>query len=222
MFENKILNKLAEDYYDKYLDELNVFDQEFNKEVSEEEFEFGDNVFSFLQELIDTDNLTEEFSNQNQLTVHFRRHCLRNISGRVSTRSSVYYDFVDEQDYSKHEEDVSNKAINTMENTDMFISDLYDTEKLIKAFRKLFEGNKTLVFSLACGFHNNIGPIRLCLNAYATRYTSNYQQNTIDFLIQAPNNKTVTLYAIDANYLENKINSEIARIPESILININH
>lgn len=217
--DNKIIK---ENYYDKYINELDIFDQEFDKEVSEEEFAFGDNVFSFLQDLIEDEKIKEDFNNQNQLVIHFKKHCLRNITGRKSVRTNVYYDFTDVQEYSMHEETISAKTISARNNVVMFINDLYDVEKVIKAFRKLFEGNQTLVFGLACGFHNENSSVRLCLHSFATEYTRNYGQNTIDFLIQTPDDKTISLYAIDANYVETKINNEISKIPSSVLLKINH
>lgn len=217
MFRNR---NLKENYYDKYMDELDIFDQEFDREISKEEFEFGDNIFSILQELVDTE-LTEEFTSNVGLTYHFNRHCIK--PGRRSTRQTVYYDFTDESDYSQYENYLSNETIKIVNNkTGLFINDLYDTAKILKAFRKLFEGNKTLVFGLGCGFHNTTGSIRICLHSFAADYTTNYLNNTIDVLIQAPDNKTISLFAVDANYLENKINSEIRNIPKAIRLQINH
>lgn len=215
--ENKVF---TEDYYDKYMSELDILDQAFDEPIYDEQFTFGDNIFSIVQNLINPE-LNEEYTTETGLMNHFKKHCIR--ADHVSSRQNVYYDFTDVNDYSNHELEISEYIDTVIDHNDkMFITDIYDTDKLIKSFRKLFAGNETLVFSLSCGFHNKFGLVRICIHSFATKYTENYLHNTVDFLIQAPDRKTISLYPIDANYLENKINNEIAKIPTDILLKINH
>ena len=199
----------SKEYDDAYLDETSsIWDEAKDEYISDEQFEFADGIWDLFQEIIDNESasLKEEFTSMSNARIHYREHCLNSNPRRISSRNNVYYDFNNIQDYLNYEENISKYAIITKnEKTDMFIEDLNATDKILNAFRKLFRGGSYLVLGLACGFRNNEGPVRVCLHSFAQ--TFNYQENTIDFLIQSPNDKTITLYPIDANYLQTKLNN---------------
>lgn len=77
--------------------------------------------------------------------------------------------------------------------------------------RRLFEGGCTILFTTSCGLNNNSGSYCLGVHAFSSGVTTNYgKQNTIDLLIADPTlRNTISIFAVDANYFENKLNSMI-------------
>lgn len=218
------INK-SEDYYDDFVSaEMSYNDKEFNDELTQDSIDFADGMFSIFQEIIDEEDrgIKEQFTSEPNAVQHFNRHCLR--PNRSSRRSSVYYDFTKLSDYLSHEDKISRMVIEASHNPKYVINDLTKEKETMKAFRTFFEGGKSLVLGLPCGFTNENGSVRVCLHSWATDYTTNYRLNTVDFLIQSPDNKTITIYPLDANYLENKINSMIRDIPSlnGFQLKINH
>jgi len=47
--------------------------------------------------------------------------------------------------------------------------------------------------------------------------TTNYPDNTINFCILTPNFQTISLYAVDANYLETAFNRAVERFSNSTI-----
>lgn len=90
MFETKNLNTLPDNYYDDYMDELNVFDQEFNTELSNEQIEFGDDLFNFFQDIMEeetSDDINEEFTSEPNLNYHYNTHCIAYGKKHASKRN---------------------------------------------------------------------------------------------------------------------------------------
>lgn len=199
-----------EEVSDIFYDETAIWDEDMGDEVTEEEIAFARELRIFLQGLIEDEEsyIKEDFTSYSNASIHFGEHCMVGDASRISTVDNVFYDFDNIDDYLNYEDIVSKKVIAVKNNnTNMFINNLYDVKSLNSAIRRLFKGGTSMVFGLACQFHNNKGPVRICINAFATDATTNYQSNTVDILTQSPNDKTISLYALDANRLESKLNS---------------
>lgn len=204
------------DIIDNAINELDDLDDDFNSNdyipASDIEYEIAAEVFDFLQGIVDReDSLTEDFTSYNKLEYHFNRHCLglHPDSKKVSQYTKVYYDFKYLNEYRNYEESINKKMINLPL---AYQPTLLDTETLFKCFRKLFEGNFSMLLPAGAGFENDLGPVQIGLNSFATKYTSNYRAgNTINMIILTPKNKTITMYAIDAHYLETKLNNIIEK-----------
>ena len=185
--------------------EFDIDDESGN--ISTQELEIGNKIKQFLEELIDkavSDNISEQFISNQCLIQHFRDHCLGKHTERKSTTTNVYYDFTGVNEYSQYENAVSKHVLDSPK----VVASLYDIQLLSKYFRKLFEGNVSINFLLSCGLKNNVGDISIGLHSFATKYTDNYTKgNTIDLIVFTPNKKTISLYAVDAHYLQTKINN---------------
>lgn len=212
------------------IDDVDDWDDPDFVDVTEEDENFAKDMFDVIQGLIDSEegkDLTEEFMSDRGATVHFERHCLgHHRNERRSQRTNVYYDFRDVSQYKERERTIDSVARDSgrHKNVVAFPSMLLRTE-IEEGFRKLFEGNQYLVFSQECGFHNNMGRVRLVIHSFASDVTRNYSSgNTVDLVIYGNNGKAVTMYPIDANYFENKINSIIRRYHDDNIepFHINH
>ena len=209
-------------------DDIDDLDDPDFVDVTEEDEKFAKELFDFIQEIIEEEDkgaLTEQFMSDRGATEHFYRHCLGRNRTRASSRQTVYYDFRDVSQYKEYERTLnvgSREASGS--NIQGFVS-LLDRESIEKWFRKLFEGNKYIAFTSECGFHNSHGRISILIHAFASNVTRNYQSgNTIDIMIRATNGRTITLYAVDANYFENKINNILSKYSSKPLkrFKINH
>lgn len=192
----------------RFLDEdWDILDEDIPP-ISEEEIQFEEELHDFFQSLIDTELLlTEEFVSKSELRNHYRKHCLCGIRTRKSKKSNIYYDFDDVNKYGSYE----NKINSQVKNTSLVVSYLGDVQIINKYFHKLFEGNESIYFTTSCGFTNNHGPVNIGIHAFSTDKTKNYTAaNTVNFLILSKG-KTVTMYAVDAHYLETKINNIIKK-----------
>lgn len=176
--------------------------------ITEQEQEFANELFDMIQAEVDKSNeLTEEFTGKRSANKHFEWHCLGTDKSRKSKRSNVFYDFKDVSQYIEYEQEVNNK----MRTPDITIASLLDTKLVLTAFDKLFEGNMSVLFSTPCGFKNDSGPIMFGMHSYSSDVTTNYEENTIDFIILTPRYKTVTLYAVSSSYVETKFNNIIKK-----------
>lgn len=183
-------------------------------EVTEEEIRFAKELFDFLQELINVEDdadITEEFMSDRGAKKHFEKHCLgHHRDERVSKRTSVYYDFKDVSQYKEYERKLTEVARGVSRaNVETFIS-LLDKESVEKWLQRLFEGDVYIAFTPECGLHNSKGRIYLMIHSFASDVTRNYRSNdTIDIMVKSGRGKTITLYAVDANYFETKLNNII-------------
>ena len=184
--------RLIEDIHD-YLDQ-NLFNNYIEDDT------FAEDIKEFLEDLAKED-VEENFKTATSEKYHFYKHCIGK-SNKKSNRQNVYYDFIKLNDFINYEALISKEMKNSIYNIDS----LYDNRNIIKLFRLLFEGNKAITFSKLCGLDNNIS---IGLHSWANNSTTNYDQNTIDICIFDKNNLTKTIYPVDANYLENKINNII-------------
>lgn len=188
--------------------------------VSEEELAFAKELVDFLTELASVDNdITEEFLTDKKANKHFYKHCIDHSSDKISKRSNVYYDFKDVSQYKQYEKSISNKLksyyggdISRHDKKNIILIDnLLDTDNINKAFRRLFEGDKYIIFSVMCNLRNSAGPISIIVHSFANDVTKNYKLgNTIDIMATALKG-TNTLYPVDANYFENKINNILSK-----------
>ena len=194
---------------------IELYDDEFDYNVSDEGYdeklgeEFANDILSILNELVDDPvSIEEDFTSPKNWKDHYRHHCLRGIPGRKSNRHLVYYDFNDPSKYAEYEKKLSSE----IESSDYKIGSLYDYETITKYLRKLFEGNITVVFCNSCGLHNISGTVNLSIHAFSSNVTKNYSAgNTVDVCVKSARNKTITLYPVDANYLQAKLNNIIKK-----------
>lgn len=201
--------------------------------VSEEELAFAKELGDFLTELASIDDdITEEFLTDKKANKHFYKHCIDHSNDKISKRSNVYYDFKDVSQYKQYEKSISNKLksyyggdISRHDKKNIILIDnLLDTDNINKAFRRLFEGDKYIIFSVMCNLRNSAGPISIIAHSFANDVTKNYTLgNTIDIMAAALKG-TNTLYPVDANYFENKINNILSKYSSKPLkrFKINH
>lgn len=188
----------------KDIDDFDVKEYDPNYKEGETD-KFADAVLDLLVSLVDKDDLTltEKFTSNKSLFTHFDYHCVGAIN-KKSTRTNVRYDFTKVQQYHKYEREL-NKEFRQPNVT--IIDTLYDEKAVIKAFRKLFEGGKYLLFSSLCGFRNQLGKVYIGLNSFANNVTTNYgKANTINVIVLTQTLETITMYPVDASYLETKFN----------------
>lgn len=190
------------EYDDFFIDDWDVESRDYS-DVSDESIDFSEGVFDILSDMINSGELDEKFTSYNSARVHFREHCVGKKS-KKSHRSNVVYDFVKFSDYFNHEAEVDLK----IKAAKYSVTDLFDTETLIKMFHKIFEGSTTVKFELSCGFKNSMGRCTLAVNSWANDYTTNWtSNNTVDFVVRTPDGLTITIFPIDSDYLKSKLNN---------------
>lgn len=168
---------------------------------------FANELYDVIQSFINSDTIKEDFKSESALKIHFDRHCVGMHKDKKSKRTGVYYDFKYISQYREYE----NFIYNHVNKTPLVISNLYDTDTNIKYFHKLFEGGTSLYFSYSCGFKKNNKSIILGLYAFSTDKTTNYMGGNTISLIAIDKSYTSTVYPIDANYLETKLNNIIKK-----------
>lgn len=196
--------------------------------VSDEEMEFSTMMKEFIHSLLQMEknspSIVEAFSSDKKLNDHFTSHCIAKDKTKKSNRQNVYYDFDDVKQYENYEYVVYDDLTIDREKTQV-IDNLFDYENIIKAFWKLFEGDRGILFTPLCGFEDNGGnTVSIGFRSFSTNYTKNYSGgNTIDFLVVG-NKRTKTLYPLDASYVENKFNNCVKRMSKKFVgkFNINH
>lgn len=195
-------NTLEEDYDELDLDDYEDPDYEYDEELGEQ---FYADIKAVLDEIIDeSDILKEDFTSARNMRNHFNSHCLGHDISKHSRRSNVYYDFKDNSQYCEYESKVTDLINSTLNS----VGSLYDYDLVMDCLRDLFQGNFTLHFCNSCGLRNSSGMISLSLIAFSSDVTTNYSGgNTIDICVKTGNGKTITLYPVDAHYLQNKFNS---------------
>lgn len=188
----------------KDIDDFDVKEYDPNYKEGETD-KFADAVLDLLVSLVDKDDLTltEKFTSNKSLFTHFDYHCVGAIN-KKSTRTNVRYDFTKVQQYHKYERELNKEF---RQPNVAIIDTLYDEKAVIKAFRRLFEGGKYLLFSSLCGFRNQLGKVYIGLNSFANNVTTNYgKANTINVIVLTQTLETITMYPVDASYLETKFN----------------
>ena len=192
-------------------DELdNIEYNEYNSEVAEA---FKKDIEKILYELIHTENLREEFTSENNEKIHFNKHCIGKNINRKSTNSNIYYDFKNIDSYRQYEKFISNE----IRHSRYFITSLLDYRLICKYIRKLFEGGTTVTFTQKCELKNKTGIMSISFHSFATNVTENYRKyNTIDLCIQGEDDRTITLFAVDARYLEKIFNKLINKYSDYV------
>lgn len=176
------------------------------EDVPKYDNDFAKDIYNCIDGFLDREGINESFINKNKVKEHFNKHCL-STSNKKSKKTCVYYDFTSINDYKNYEKQV----IEGLNSTNLLvINSLGDCENISKSFRSFFEGNKYLLLTSACGFSNGNKSISILMYAYSSNVTSNYSQNTITIDIFS-GNTTYTMYPVDANYLEQKLNNIITK-----------
>lgn len=196
-------NPLEEDYDELDLDDYEDPDYEYDEELGKQ---FECEIKAILDDLIAEDTLTEDFTSGTSLRHHFNKHCIGSSGRRRSTTTNVLYDFERCIDFGNYERDISNKIRTTLDE----VTTLRDYELIVRYLRKLFEGNMIVKFTLDCGLHNSNGAVCMSIIAFSSDVTTNYSGgNTIDICIKTPQNRTITIYPIDAHRLQSRFNNLI-------------
>ena len=197
---------VSEDFYDDfdYTD-----DSDYDAIVGEE---FEKELRIILDDIINnSSDLNEEFTSGGNLNKHYRKHCLGTDPNKTSSRQNVYYDFNDRSKYCDYERTITHKINNSTND----VCSLYDYSLIMRYLRRLFEGNFVINFCNSCGLRNETGIINMSLISYSSNVTKNYSScNTIDICIRNNLGRTITLYPVDANYLQNKFNNILHRFSE--------
>lgn len=206
----EVLN-LYDEYYNPDDDMDFTEDADYDDSVGEK---FAKDMFDFLTDIIKLSGIvSESFTSDRNFNTHFAKHCIGNSRRRRrSTPSTIYYDFTDSSQYFNYEKDVSKR----ISETDLIIESLDDYDTAMQYMRKLFEGNCAVTFAKSCGLRSNNYPISVSLVSYSSDNTKNYGAgNTIDVCIKGRKNRTVTLYAVDAHRVQNRLNSIIRNYSQS-------
>lgn len=191
---------------DRLYEDDGFFDPD-GKPFTKDEKALAHDLFELFQELVNKDSqLTEKFHNKDKLLNRYKTHSLANVPGRVSVYDRVYYDFTDKNKYGNYEYSQQAK----MQTTKNVIPTLNNTELVVKNMRTLFEGERYVLFTTSCGFEYNNGHTMLGLHSFSSDVTTNYKrENTIDVIVFDACFTTLTMYPVDAHYLETRFN-EIA------------
>lgn len=195
-----------DDFYDPEDDmDFTEYDSS-NDEIAEE---FAEELFAVLNDIIqDSSDLNEDFTSGGNMNKHYIKHCLGKNLNKTSTRQNVFYDFNDRSKYCAYEKEISHK-INNSRNE---VASLFDYSIIMRYIRKLFEGDFVINFCNSCGLRNSNGTINMSLISFSSDVTTNYSAaNTIDICIKTAAHRTITLYPVDVNYLQNKFNNIIKR-----------
>lgn len=196
-----------EEYFDELdllsdIDDEDWVDENYDEEIAKS---FAKDMENFLYSIIAQDEiLEEEFVSPRKLRMSFDKHC-KGHSNKRSTRGRILYDFTDNSQYVEYEKALGHK----IKETEYAISSLRDYNTVIKYMRKLFEGNAIVWFTNGCNL-NNQGTISIAFNAFSSNITRNYRGgNTIDICVKNNSYKTISLYAVDAQDVEKRLNITI-------------
>ncbi len=202
--------KFGKDYLNEEIPDHEYYGNE-NPYPTEAECEFEKEIRAVLQGLIDDafSSLTEEKegSRKSNFEIHFDAHCLGNHEDRKPRADNIYYDFKTKEKYKQYADSIVEAA----KNTTMQISSLFGEELFDKYIREFFEGNQTIYFTNSCGFHIGESDATLALHSRANKATGNDPNNTIDILVMTSKKVFITIYPVDAQELENKFHSVIAK-----------
>lgn len=181
-------------------------DYTYDEEVGEC---FASDLLSIINDVLSSSNIVcEDFTSKLNLIKHFNKHCIGKNTGKKSTRRQVLYDFKDKSQYAEYEKKISER-IKVSDNT---IGSLYDYESNLKCLRNLFKGNTEIVFCNSCGIKSNGELVTMAILAFSSNVTKNYKsENTVDICVQNKSHKTVSLYPVDANYLQAAFNKLIKK-----------
>lgn len=203
----RILEKIEDCVSEKYWNfvterEFNAKDPHYFGKVSDE---IAEELYDFFYDLISNEsNLNESWISDQCLDSHFRTHCIK--GDKKSRRSSVYYDFTSVDELKEYE----NKILHNVLNPDYKIISLYNTKEVFSALSELTTQPTDVLFDIHCGFKNSRGDVQIGLNSFADDVTTNYPNaNTVNLLIISKADETISMYAVDANYIETKIKNII-------------
>lgn len=213
MINKTLWEKLNEISDEEELDDLD-FDDKDIETPTEEELAFANEIKAVFQELIDSEerSIEENFRSRSRLVEHFNKHCLGLRTDRQSRGQRVFYDFRYINQYKDREDRLIADVDFLRHSSKNLIPSLVEEDEVIKSFRNFFEGSKYLIIPAREGLKRDGKEINLVLHSFSSDVTTNYHAgNTVDLLIMDANIRTITLtmYPVDANYLENKLNNII-------------
>lgn len=197
------------DIEDDDIEDLDIDDD--IEETTPAQIEFANSIYDLFQSIIADNDINEEFKSNRSLINPFNKHCIGKHLDRRSTRTHIYYDFKNVNEYKEYEQFIRTKVLQP----NYVISFLEDSDNILKYFHNLFMGNKSIYFTKSCGFNVEGKLINLGLYAFFSDKTNNYLGNNTVTLIILDKNNTSTMYPIDANYLETKLNNIIKKYSDS-------
>ena len=224
--EWKELNNLDnEQLFTENLDDDDI-DWDGIVQPTEEQIAFANEIRKVFQELVDSEvtDINEEFASRSKLVQHFNKHCIGERGGAQSSRSNVLYDFRYVNQYKERVDILTSDFDSLRHSQKNMIPSLEEESKVANCFRKFFKGNQYLIIPAREGIERGGKVANLAIHSYSTNVTTNYcGGNTIDLLIfdATITTRTLTLYPVDANYLENKLNNIISKFSAHRL-RINH
>lgn len=202
------LIETVKDYVDeKYFDfitdrEFNGKDPNYFGKVSDE---IAEEVYNFLSELIEDDVVVEKWTSENNLKVHFHRHCIGTDS-KKSIRRDIRYDFKYVDEYKEYS-DIINSDVLT---PDYKIISLYNTVDVFSALTEITTQPISILFDVPCDLETSHGVVKLALHSFANDVTTNYSSvDTINIMVLSKDNETISLYAIDSKFVESKFRNII-------------
>lgn len=202
------LIETVKDYVDeKYFDfitdrEFNGKDPNYFGKVSDE---IAEEVYNFLSELIEDDVVVEKWTSENNLKVHFHRHCI-GAEDKKSTRRNIRYDFTSIDEYKNYEDAISSNVLHP----NYKIISLYNTVDVFSALTEITTRPISILFDDLCELNNKRGIVKLALYSFANDVTTNYPfADTINVMVLSATNATISLYAIDSKFVESKFKNII-------------
>lgn len=174
-------------------------------------------IYDILESLANTRVLDEEWTNTpGTKENHFKYHCLGSDNNYVSKEDNVYYDFKSQSEFDKFEDEISRKALNP----DIIIDSIAEPDIWDTLVSNLNAG-KTVMFSQNCGFKGKHGPVSYVFIPNATEYTTNYgKASTVSFIVLTPDNKTISLYPMDINYIPVRMPRMVNKNKSELPINV--
>lgn len=189
------------------LDDDDWDDYEEDNPITDDQKAFAKEFLGFFQSLIDREeeslaDVDEEFVSERSLDVHFAKHCIGN-SDKKSTKRDVLYDFTTKKQYSNYEDRLQKSFREGP--VDSLVS-VFDVDDINRKFRRLFEGDKYILIGAIFGLENNQGPVSLGIHSFSSDVTTNYTGgNTVDLCVMSASLRTITLYALDVQFLKSKL-----------------
>ena len=192
----------------KYFDFITNQEMKYenSKSLSKTEEYVTKEIFDMIQELIEEEELEENWTSDGNKNRHFKKHCTGKNKNK-STFSDVRYDFITIRDF----EEYSNKAFACVTSPDFRIALLSDTERVFSALKSLSQTDTDVLFTSSCGFENRKGLVNIGIHSFSNSVTTNYGKDTIDVIIFSNRSEIISVYPIDVSKINSKFKSIVKK-----------
>lgn len=161
--------------------------------LTEKEKEFDKEMTKFILSYIHFD--TRNIYSKNSFNDYYEKYCLANNKLKISTKNNIFYDFNSKDKYRNYGDKISNfYNVNKNKITKFFT--FFDIEETLFSFEKLCKEDFYLSFDI---YNEKTKRTNLFLLHHFSKYTNNYNQQTIDVVMFDKDEKSVSIYPIDAN-----------------------